>query len=116
MRSTSYLRALLAVVLVVFALAAGTAARADDDPTPSGDFDGKFHVDFIPYVWLPTINGSFTFKLSDLPCGMSMAEGWIGDTVHNVNVKMTGAYLYENDCKERGTGGSSTSAGAGGGH
>jgi hypothetical protein len=60
------LRAFISVVFVICVLAAGTAAQAGSDPTPSGDFDGKLHVDFIPYVWLPTINGEFTFKLGDL--------------------------------------------------
>jgi hypothetical protein len=54
--------AVACVVALGFAFAAGSVARADDQ----NPFDGKLHVDVTPYVWGPSLNGSFRHQLNEL--------------------------------------------------
>jgi hypothetical protein len=64
MRATRFLSGIfLASVFVLVMVAGGGVARADD--TSNGS-DPKFQIDFTPYVWLPTINGTFRFHASDI--------------------------------------------------
>jgi hypothetical protein len=61
------LRALIALLLMLAAMTFGSlAARADEGS--DADFNGT-HIDFTPYLWLPTINSSLSYKLSDLNRG-----------------------------------------------
>lgn len=54
---------------VVLAVGWVSTARADD----TGEFDGKTHVDFTPYLWVPTINGTFGFTLSQINSSIPVA-------------------------------------------
>lgn len=51
---------LCAILLAAFALH-GSPARADDNP-----YDGKLNFTLTPYIWLPTVNGTFRYDVSDL--------------------------------------------------
>ena len=60
MRASKFLAALAFAVAFGLVTLAGTGvARADD-------FDGGVHFSFTPYVWLPTINGTFRYSLSSI--------------------------------------------------
>ena len=58
-----------------------TPAPAATDADPF--YDGKLHVAFTPYVWLPTINATFRYNLSDihLPPGAPGLSGTFDTTV-----------------------------------
>ncbi len=57
----------------------GSPARADDTDNP---YDGKLTVGITPYVWLPTLNATFKYNLSDLhedlPSNSGSFESQIG--------------------------------------
>jgi hypothetical protein len=54
-------------------------AATDSDPF----YDGKLHVAFTPYIWLPTLNATFRYNLSDvhLPPGVPSRSGTIDASV-----------------------------------
>jgi hypothetical protein len=60
--------ALCAALAVTAALALALPASADqaDKTDDGGFFDGTIHAQITPYVWLPTINGTFRYDLSDI--------------------------------------------------
>src|SRR5450631_4525295 len=58
----STLVAAFVVTLTCMLAAAAAVARAED--RPDDPWDGKLHVDVTPYIWLPTINGTLRFALS----------------------------------------------------
>jgi len=58
-------------VLVALLTLHANVARADD----SDLYDGKIQFVFTPYVWLPTINGTFKYNLSDIHEGLPYTGG-----------------------------------------
>jgi hypothetical protein len=65
MNALKHFKEIALTVAFILALIAGSPAARADDPA-SNPFDGKLNVELTPYVWLPTLNGTFRFKLSDL--------------------------------------------------
>jgi hypothetical protein len=65
----------IASVSALVVLAGAGAARADD-----GGAGSKFDIDFTPYLWLPTLNGTFHFRTSDIttPGGVPIGDLPIG--------------------------------------
>lgn len=62
---SALLRACAFLFLITVLACAASPARADGtivDPA----FDGKTHLDFTPYLWLPTLNGQFKYDLSQI--------------------------------------------------
>jgi hypothetical protein len=74
------------------------SASADADPF----YDGKLHVSFTPYVWLPTLNATFRYNLSDihLPPGVPSRSGTIDASVgankylSNLNFALMGSAQF----------------------
>ncbi|MEO6836630.1 MAG: hypothetical protein ABI231_12105, partial [Candidatus Tumulicola sp.] len=73
-------------LLSVLATGVAIAQESGDRPTPApmspsgaappaaasaspidAEYDGKTHLTFTPYVWLPTVNGTFAFTVPALP-------------------------------------------------
>jgi hypothetical protein len=67
------LKTLLCAAVLAAATAHGSPVRADDSSDP---YDGKLNFGFTPYVWLPSINASLTYKLSDIH-GYVLPDGGI---------------------------------------
>ncbi len=64
MRFTTVLRAgAVALAMVFSVLSIPGIARADG--ASSDDWNGKVHVDVTPYIYLPTLNATFRYRLSD---------------------------------------------------
>jgi hypothetical protein len=76
----------------IFAFSTAAAmAQASPSPAPakparhnvvSDEYDGMTHLTFTPYVWLPTVNGTFQFKVPNRPA----AGGGFSTTVLNTQV------------------------------
>ena len=74
----------LAVALLLAAQVIGASgiARADSPkPAPSADpyantqWDGKTHLNFTPYLWLPTLNATLRFRGQDVSTGAPITGG-----------------------------------------
>jgi len=91
--SSRWLKLFLCAVLVGGLTLHGSAARADD----SDFYDGKIHVGFTPYIWLPTINGTFKYDLSDVHQSLPSTGGSFGvkigpnNYLTNINFALMGA-------------------------
>ena len=52
--------------MILAAAFAAAPALADQTQDDGGFYDGNIHAQLTPYVWLPTINGTFRYNLSDI--------------------------------------------------
>jgi hypothetical protein len=74
MNAPKHFKAIALTAAFILALIAGSPAARAADPAPN-PYDGKLDIEVTPYVWIPTLNGTFRFKLSDLqtPAGAPVA-------------------------------------------
>lgn len=69
----------IATLLVCAALSHIETARAQESPAPTApapaasptlmdaEFDGRTHITAAPYLWAPTVGGTFQFRIPNLP-------------------------------------------------
>jgi hypothetical protein len=104
----------VALGVSVFALSSAPAS-AQTAPTPapaasgrhtvvSQAYDGKTHLTFTPYVWLPTANGTFQFNVPNHPNAggghtLSTLNAQVGPNsyLNNINFALMGAVELRKD-------------------